>query len=81
MPFSRCVTIAVISVSAPVPDVVGIVIIFGKAFSFVISGTGCSNSKSHNSVSLFTVKHIDFPPSIALPPPIAIIASCLPLLN
>ena len=75
IPFSKCVTIAVISVSAPVPAVVGTVIIFGNAFSFVIFGTGCSNSKSHNGVSLLTVKHIDLPPSIALPPQIAMIES------
>ena len=67
---------AVISVSAPVPAVVGIVMILGKAFSFVISFGVCSNSKSHKGISLFTVKQIAFPPSMALPPPIAIMASC-----
>ena len=66
---------AVTSVSAPVPAVVGIVIIFGKGFSIVNFGGSFSNSKSHNGTPLSTVREIAFPPSIALPPPIAIIAS------
>ena len=70
------VTIAVISVSAPVPAVVGIVISFGKGFlPFRSLGTLSKNSKSHRGIPLLTVKHIAFPPSIALPPPIAIIES------
>ena len=71
----------VLSVSAPVPAVVGIVISFGNAFSLAIFGAGCSNSKSQRSKLLLAVKQIALPPSIALPPPIAIIASCRPSRN
>ncbi|CAB4673860.1 unannotated protein [freshwater metagenome] len=81
MAFAESVTIPVLSVSAPVPAVVGIVISFGNAFSLAIFGAVCSNSKSQRSKLLLAVKQIALPPSIALPPPIAIIASCLPLRN
>ena len=64
-----------ISVSAPVPAVVGIVMIFGKGLSLLILGGVNSNSKSLSGTSLFAVRHIILPPSIALPPPIAIIES------
>ena len=70
-----------LSVSAPVPAVVGIVISFGNALSPSIFGADFSNSKSQRSIELFAVKQIALPPSIALPPPIAIIASCLPSRN
>ena len=65
----------VISVSAPVPAVVGIVIIFGKGLSLLILGGVNYISKSLSGTSLLAVRHIILPPSIALPPPIAIIAS------
>ena len=79
MPFSTCVIIAVLSVSAPVPAVVGIVISLGKAAA--ISGVGCSYSKSHKSIWLFAVRQIALPPSMALPPPMAMMASWRPSMN
>ena len=72
---------AVLSVSAPVPAVVGMQINFGKGVSLSIFGDGCSHSKSQSGISLLAVKQTAFPPSIALPPPMAITASCLPVLN
>ena len=69
------VTIAVLSVSAPVPAVVGIVISGGNLLSGPIFCGVFSHSKSNNSISLLAVRQIYFPPSIALPPPMAIIAS------
>ena len=72
---------AVLSVSAPVPAVVGIQISFGKELRLPIFGVGFSHSKSQRGISLFTVKQTALPPSIALPPPMAIMASCLPILK
>ena len=72
---------AVLSVSAPVPAVVGIVINFGNDWLALISGAFCSYSNAQRSISLFAVKQMDLPPSIALPPPMAIIASCPPEMN
>ena len=70
-----------LSVSAPVPAVVGIQINFGKGLSLLMCGEGCSSSKSQSGMSLLAVKQIAFPPSIALPPPIVIIESCFPERN
>ena len=75
MPLSVSVTIAVPSVSAPVPAVVGIVINFGNGSSLLIFAGSFSHSKSHNGMSLLAVRHIALAPSIALPPPIAMTAS------
>ena len=73
--------IAVLSVSAPVPAVVGIVINFGKASSGRMTAGVSSHSKAHRSILLFAVRHMDLPPSIALPPPIAMTESCAPALK
>ena len=48
--------------------------------SLLIFGGVNSNSKSLSGISLFAVRHINLPPSIALPPPIAIIESWFPSL-
>ena len=75
MPFPVCVIMAVLSVSAPVPAVVGIVISVGKGWYVSISVGSFSHSKAHRSISFLAVKQTALPPSIALPPPMAMIAS------
>ena len=67
-----------LSVSAPVPAVVGTVIKVGKQFFEPIFGDGFLYSKSQRFAPLFTVMPMAFAPSMALPPPIAIMLSCLP---
>ena len=73
------VTIAVLSVSAPVPAVVGIVMKVGKQSEEFKIGSGFLYSKSQRSTPLFTVMPMALAPSKALPPPIAIIPSWFPL--
>ena len=72
---------AVLSVSAPVPAVVGIVISLGNFWFGLIIGAGRLYSKSHISLSFLAMRQINLPPSIALPPPIAMIASWPPALK
>ena len=78
IPSSEFVTMAVLSVSAPVPAVVGIQIKGGKDDNFLMGDF--SYSKSHKFSLLLAIKLIAFPPSIPEPPPIAIIESCFPSL-
>ena len=78
MPLPVWVIIAVLSVSAPVPAVVGMVTRCGNGWSGPISAGGASHSKSHRSISLRAVRQIALPPSMALPPPMAMTASWPP---